>query len=59
MNRIFRQFPIINPEWDKDEELIILKQEAEHDWDDERQEAQWNNLHRWHDLLDRDYNKRT
>lgn len=55
----YRQFPIINPEWDEQEELENLKQDNEHDWDDPIQDTQFHNAQRWADKRDRKYNKET
>lgn len=59
MPRIYRQFPVINPEWDNDEDLSILRNEAEHDWDDDNQNDAFHILSRWGDIPDsKGYNKK-
>ena len=57
--RIYRQFPIINPDWDTEEDLSNLHREAEtQDWDDDRQVWHTQNLSRWGDVRDsKGYNK--
>jgi len=59
MNIINFRNHIVDPEWDLDEDLEMYRNDAEHDWDDERQDWQMQNLDRWGDLKDREYNKKT